>query len=98
MKSGGIRNAIKISSIGESAGIKCMVGSMLETKVALTAASHFVASSRNVVFADLDADSSHAVYPVIDGIKVEGGTITLPEKPGLGLDVDPTFLKKLRKV
>jgi len=98
MKSGGIRNAIKISNIGESAGIKCMVGCMLETKVALTAASHFVASSRNVVFADLDADSSHAVYPVIDGIKVEGGTITLPEKYGLGLDVDPAFLKKLRKV
>lgn len=98
MKSGGIRNAIKISNIAEAAGIKCMVGSMLETKVALTAASHFVASSRNVIFADLDADSSHAVFPVIDGIKVEGGTITLPEKPGLGLDVDPAFLKKLRKV
>lgn len=98
MKSGGIRNAIKISNIAESAGIRCMVGCMLETKVALTAASHFVASSRNVIFADLDSDSSHAVFPVIDGIKVEGGTITLPEKPGLGLDVDPSFLKKLRKV
>lgn len=98
MKSGGIRNAIKIANIAESAGIKCMVGCMLETKIALTAASHFVASSRNVVFADLDGDSSHAVYPVIDGIKVEGGTITLPEKPGLGLDVDPAFVKKLRKV
>ncbi len=98
MKSGGIRNAIKISNIAESSGIRCMVGCMLETKVALTAASHFVASSRNVIFADLDSDSSHAVFPVIDGIKVEGGIITLPEKPGLGLDVDPSFLKKLRKV
>ncbi len=98
MKSGGIRNALKISNIAESAGIKCMVGCMLETKVALTAASHFVASSENIIFADLDSDSSHAVYPVIDGIKVEGGIITLPEGPGLGLDVDPAFLKRLRKV
>ncbi|MGQ9618232.1 MAG: mandelate racemase/muconate lactonizing enzyme family protein [Candidatus Aminicenantia bacterium] len=98
MKSGGIKNGMKISNIAESAGIKCMVGSMLESKVALTAASHLVASSSNIIFADLDADSSHAVYPVIDGIKVEGGTITLFEKPGLGLDVDPSFLKKLRKV
>lgn len=98
MKSGGIKNAIKISNIAESAGIKCMVGCMIETKVALTAASHFVASSRNIIFADLDGDSSHAVYPVINGIKVEGGLITLPEKPGLGLDVEPAFIKKLRRV
>jgi len=24
--------------------------------------------------------------------------ITLPEKPGLGADIDPAYLKKLRKV
>jgi len=25
------------------------------------------------------------------------GMITLPEKPGLGVDVDPAFLKKLKR-
>jgi len=31
-------------------------------------------------------------------MSVSKGIITLPEKPGLGCDVDPAFLKKLRKV
>ena len=29
---------------------------------------------------------------------VKGGVITLPETPGLGVDVDPAFLKKMAKV
>jgi len=29
---------------------------------------------------------------------VKGGIITLPEKPGLGCDVDRAFLKKLAKI
>jgi L-alanine-DL-glutamate epimerase-like enolase superfamily enzyme len=29
---------------------------------------------------------------------VKAGTLTLPETPGLGCDVDPAFVKKLRKV
>jgi len=29
---------------------------------------------------------------------VKAGVLTLPEKPGLGCDVDPDFVKKLRKV
>jgi L-alanine-DL-glutamate epimerase-like enolase superfamily enzyme len=35
---------------------------------------------------------------VIGGMKVKAGMITLPETPGLGLDVDPAFLKKMAKV
>jgi L-alanine-DL-glutamate epimerase-like enolase superfamily enzyme len=31
-------------------------------------------------------------------MSVQGGMITLPEKPGLGADIDPAFLKKLKKV
>jgi L-alanine-DL-glutamate epimerase-like enolase superfamily enzyme len=29
---------------------------------------------------------------------VKAGMVTLPEKPGLGCDVDPAFVKKLPKV
>ena len=41
---------------------------------------------------------THVVDPVIGGMTVKGGVITLPETPGLGVDVDPAFLKKLAKV
>ncbi|MDD8014724.1 MAG: dipeptide epimerase [Acidobacteriota bacterium] len=98
MKSGGITNSLKISHVAESANIRCMVGCMLESRVALTAAAHLAAARSNIIFADLDGNSEHKVDPVIGGIGVKGGTITLPEKPGLGLDVDPAFLEKMGRV
>ena len=98
MKCGGVRNALKIAQIAEAANIRSMVGCMLESRLALTAAAHVMSADRNIVFADLDGHTSHAVDPVIGGMELAGGTIHLPETPGLGVDVDPAFLRKLRKV
>jgi L-alanine-DL-glutamate epimerase-like enolase superfamily enzyme len=98
MKAGGLMNGLKIAHVAEAANIRCMVGCMLESKVALTAAAHLVASERAITFADLDGNSEHTVDPVVDGMTVSKGVITLPEKPGLGCDVDSAFLKKLRKI
>ncbi len=98
MKSGGIWNALKIAHVGESANIRAMVGCMLETRLALTAAAHLMAAQSNIIFADLDGNASHTVDPVKGGMIVKGGSITLPREPGLGVDVDPAFLKKLPKV
>ena len=98
MKAGGISNAVKIARLAEAANMRCMVGCMLESNVALTAAAHVVAACRNIVYADLDGNSEHTSNPVLGGVTVKGGTMTLPETPGLGCDVDPAFLKKLRQV
>ncbi|MDD8020787.1 MAG: dipeptide epimerase [Acidobacteriota bacterium] len=98
MKAGGLLNSLKIAQVAAAANIQCMVGCMLESKLGLTAAAHLVASQKNIIFADLDGNSEHQVDPVIGGIKVEKGTIHLPDGPGLGCDVDPAFLKKMRAV
>jgi L-alanine-DL-glutamate epimerase-like enolase superfamily enzyme len=97
MKAGGILNSLKIAHVAAAANLKCMVGCMLETRLGLTAAAHLVASQKNIVFADLDGNSEHKVDPVVGGIKVEKGVIYLPEAPGLGCDVDPGFLKKMKQ-
>ncbi len=98
MKSAGIGNAVRIAQIADAAGMLCMAGCMIESKLALTAAAHVVASQPNVAFADLDGNSEHVEDPVIGGMTVENRTITLPETPGLGCDVDHAFLKRLRKI
>lgn len=98
MKAGGIANSIRIAQVADAAGMHCMAGCMIESRVALTAAAHVVASQENIVFADLDGNSEHIEDPVLDGISVKKGVIKLPEKPGLGCDVDPAFLKRLEKV
>jgi len=71
---------------------------MLESRLALTAAAHVVAAHRNIRWADLDGHSSHTIDPVIEGMTFEKGRVTLPEKPGIGADIDPVFLRKLRKI
>jgi len=98
MKAGGLLNSIRIAHVADAANMRCMVGCMLETRLALTAAAHVVASQANIVYADLDGNSEHETDPIIGGITVKAGTLTLPEKPGLGCDVDPAFVKKLQKI
>jgi len=97
MKAGGLRNMAKMAHIADAANMACMVGCMLESRLALTAAAHIVAAHRNIVWADLDGHSSHTVDPVTDGMTFGRGRITLPDKPGIGADVDPAFLKTLRQ-
>jgi o-succinylbenzoate synthase len=96
MKAGGIFNSVKIAHIADAANIKCMVGCMLESRLGLTAAAHVVAANANIRFADLDGNSEHVMDPIVDGVKLERDELVLPDKPGLGCDVDPSFLKKLK--
>ncbi len=98
MKAGGIARSVRIAHIADSANIRCMVGCMNESRIALTAAAHCVASQGNIVFSDLDGNEEHTSDPVVDGFTIKDGMIVMPEKPGLGVDVDPAFLRTLRKV
>jgi L-Ala-D/L-Glu epimerase len=97
MKSGGMRHALQISTIAEAADIRCMVGCMSETRLGLSASAHVVAAQKNIVFADLDSFLSLAVDPVIGGMTVKDGMVTMPETPGLGASFDPAFLKTLKR-
>jgi L-alanine-DL-glutamate epimerase-like enolase superfamily enzyme len=96
MKAGGILQAMRIADIADAANMECMVGSMTETRVALTAAAHVAMAQKCVVYADLDTFTEHKIDPVIGGMQVKDGLVTLPETPGLGLDADADFLKTLK--
>ena len=97
-KSGGIHTALKINAVAESAGIKCMIGSMDETNLAMSAAAHLVSAFPNIEFADLDAALFLAEDPVIGGVTYEGGKITLTDTPGHGADFDSEYLKTLESI
>ncbi|EJR55016.1 hypothetical protein IIM_01956 [Bacillus cereus VD107] len=55
MKCGGIREAWRIADIAETAGVKCMVGSMMESSLSVSAVSHLAAAHPNIHYFDLDA-------------------------------------------
>jgi o-succinylbenzoate synthase len=93
-KSGGILEAQKIHEIALQHGVKCMMGAMLESRVALTAKLHFALASPNVVYYDLDTCLlGHLIDPVIGGVTFEGFFLDVPDTPGIGAEADPLFLE-----
>ncbi|PWS25964.1 dipeptide epimerase [Pedobacter yonginense] len=93
-KSGGILEAQKIHEEAIQKGVKCMIGSMLESRIALSANLHFALASPNVEFFDLDtALLGHLVDPVVGGLTYNGYFLDVPESHGLGAEPDEEFLK-----
>jgi len=95
-KAGGIRTALKINAVAEAAGVRCMMGCMSETRLGLTAAAHVVSARPNIQFADLDSADMLSADPIIGGMTYgEGGTVSLPDTPGHGADIESSFLEDL---
>jgi len=97
-KSGGIFNGMKIADIAEDAGIACMVGSMSETRLGLSAAAHLVSARQVIKYADLDTHFDHRIDPIIGGVEISAEGIILPDGPGHGADVDPEFVASCESV
>ncbi|MDM5297612.1 dipeptide epimerase [Bacillus pumilus] len=85
MKSGGIKEALKINRLAEAYGVKCMVGSMIETKLGITAAAHLAASQPNITRYDFDAPLMLTDDLIEGGIIYEGKDISFPLHHGLGI-------------
>jgi L-Ala-D/L-Glu epimerase len=92
-KSGGIAEAIRINEVCAAHGIACMMGGMLESRLALTAFAHFALSQKNIQFYDMDTCLlGHQADPVTDGVKYNGYFLEVPETAGIGADIDEGFL------
>jgi L-Ala-D/L-Glu epimerase len=93
-KSGGILEAKKINAVCEKHHIPCMMGGMLESRVALTAFAHFALAHDNIRFHDMDTCLlGHKIDPVTGGVRFNGYFLETPDTPGLGADIDPAFLQ-----
>ncbi|KTD12029.1 chloromuconate cycloisomerase [Legionella gratiana] len=97
-KAGGIWKARLLAQRAHEAGLKVMVGSMMEGPLSVAAGIHFAASMPNVAFTDLDSDLfifqdlKEPIFtqsPYIQGMRIPF------KKPGLGIEVNESVLKHL---
>ena len=94
-KSGGIYEAKHIHDLCMGKGIPCMMGGMLESRIALSAKLHFVYSSPNIQFYDMDTCMlGHLEDPCIGGVTYYGYFLSIDDTPGIGADADEVFLDK----
>jgi L-alanine-DL-glutamate epimerase-like enolase superfamily enzyme len=81
MKCGGIRHALKMIHVARAHNLRVMIGCMIESSLAITAAAHLTPL---VDYADLDGHLLIDDDPY-EGVKVENGKLVLPDGPGLGV-------------
>ena len=97
-KSGGLFEAKKIHDLAAEKGIPCMMGGMLESRIALSAKLHFVYSSPNIQFYDMDTCMiGHLEDPCTGGVKYNGYLLDIDDTPGIGADADERFLEKCER-
>ena len=94
-KSGGILEAMKIHDLAAKHQIRCMMGGMLESRIALSAKLHLVYSCPNIKFFDMDTCMlGHLEDPCVGGVTYNGYHLHINDTPGIGADANPEFLNK----
>ena len=80
-KCGSLREALRMIAVARAHGLMVMVGCMIESSIGITAAAHFTPL---VDIVDLDGAALLADDP-FTGATIDGGRVTLPTGPGLGV-------------
>jgi L-alanine-DL-glutamate epimerase-like enolase superfamily enzyme len=97
-KSGGILEAFEIYQTAEDTGMSCMIGAMLESRVALSAKLHFAYACPGIKFFDLDSCMlGHLEDPCVGGLSYNRYLLDISDAPGIGADADNKFLEKCEK-
>ena len=81
MKAGGLQEALRMIWLARTLGLKVMLGCMIETSVAISAAASI---SPLADYADLDGNLLITNDPFI-GVTVHKGQLTLSDNPGIGV-------------
>ncbi|MGA9019610.1 MAG: dipeptide epimerase [Candidatus Cybelea sp.] len=80
-KAGGVRGALAMIHTARAMGLKVMIGCMVESAIAATAAAHV---SPLADWADLDGPLLISRDP-FTGVRYEAGKLLIPDAPGLGV-------------
>jgi L-alanine-DL-glutamate epimerase-like enolase superfamily enzyme len=84
-KCGGIGPGLAIADLAQAAGVPCMVGCMVETRVGILQAGHLVLAHPNIQAADLDGHTFLATDPVAGGGVIANGKLVIGTEPGTGV-------------
>lgn len=93
-KAGGITEALEIYKTAARSGVGCMLGGMLESRIALSAKVHFAYACPIIDFFDLDTCLlGHLEDPAVNGVEFNNYDLEIADLPGIGADADNNFLK-----
>jgi L-alanine-DL-glutamate epimerase-like enolase superfamily enzyme len=93
MKTGGLLRALQTNAIAETAGIGAQIGTMVESSIASAAGLHLAVALGNVATVEMGGPLmfSQEIGDLRDWYS--GNRITLPDRPGLGIEVDEAAVR-----
>jgi L-Ala-D/L-Glu epimerase len=95
MKPCGLYGSKKVAAVAEAAGLTCLIGSMVEFGPGTAAGLHFAAAHRVVAHACEQVGGFLFAGDVVEedfGLSaVVGGSLKVPEGPGLGITMKPEY-------
>jgi L-alanine-DL-glutamate epimerase-like enolase superfamily enzyme len=99
-KGGGIGPARKIAAVAEAAGLVCTIGSNLELGIASAAMAHVASATAAVAADEFPCDILGPIAYEHDllreSLDYRDGTVRVPDKPGLGVEIDEDMLARYR--
>ena len=91
MMCGGITGTIKTARLAESFGVQCEIITSVYHPIDLVNL-HCVAAIKNCEFFEIMVPYEYFNFGLKNNIKIENGYAHLPNKPGLGIDLDWDFI------
>lgn len=93
----GIANFVRMSDIADAAGIPCWHGSEVDLGILEASYLHACAAARNCALrSDIFSQLVREDDLIIDPIEIKVGSARVPQKPGLGVELDLEALEKYR--
>jgi len=96
---GGLTNAVEIHNMCAQAGVQNWCGGMLETGVGRATNLHLATMPNFVLPADISATERYYIEDIAEPgfhLNEEDSTITVPAGPGIGVEVQPERVEKVR--
>jgi muconate cycloisomerase len=95
VKSGGILASRRIAALANSAGIRCYLGSQIETSIGTAASLHYALSANGFDYGgEIYGPAFFKKDVTKQPVKIESGDIYVSKEPGLGVELDMDTIEK----
>jgi muconate cycloisomerase len=93
----GIANFVRMADVADAAGIPCWHGSEVDLGILEAAYLHACSAARNCVLrSDIFSELVREDDLIVEPIEIKNGRARVPQRPGLGVEVDLQALEKYR--
>lgn len=97
IQSGGIYQAKKLFDLAEAAGLKCLISTTQEMSIGTAANAHLAAVVPKLHYAGDPVGPLLYVEDVVtERLEYNGTKLVIPNKPGLGFELDPARIEELK--